>query len=122
MLALVLARPGPVSDGLVALLRSKPEVRKIVQVSEPVDALDFAQTIYPDITIIQTSSLSHDLVSFITQLKEMCDFPLIIIVTSEEDRKKAIAHGADDAVIEGLPTSKLATKISLLLQQQVDCR
>jgi DNA-binding NarL/FixJ family response regulator len=122
MLALVLAHPGLICDGLVALLGSTPEVRKIVHIKEPIDALDFAQKINPDITLIHTSSLSQELAFFIIQLKEMCDYPVLIIVASEEDRKTAIAHGADVAVMEGLPSVTLGTHISILLQQNSDTK
>jgi DNA-binding NarL/FixJ family response regulator len=117
MLALILARPGPICDGLVALLRARPDVRKIVQTTGPIDALDFAQTIHPDITLVHTSSLSQGLVSFITQIKKICDNPLLMIVAREEDRKTAITQGADIVIMEGLSSEKLAIHITTLLQQ-----
>jgi len=117
MLALVVARPGPVCDGLVALLGVSQTVTKIVQIAQPEDAWDFAQSICPDLTIIHASLLTPGLVNLITQMKAFCGRPLLAIVNSEEDRKTAFAYGAGNVVMEGIPSSKLSTRISTLLQQ-----
>jgi DNA-binding NarL/FixJ family response regulator len=120
MLALVVARPGPVRDGLVALLEAAPDVRKIVQIAQANDALDFVQTISPDITLIHATPHSSELGILISRMKRLCRCPLLAIVDSEEDRKTAVAQGADDVVLEGLPAVKLATHITLLLHQNSD--
>ena len=117
MLALVIARPGPVCDGLVALLGATPNVRKIVQIAQPEDAWDFVQTICPDITIICASPFANSLANLISQLKASCRRPILAIVNSEEDRQTAVSYGADVVVMEGLPSSKLAMHITTLLQQ-----
>ena len=117
MLALVVARPGPVCDGLVALLGAIPDVRKIVQVTGAQDAWDFTQTLCPNITLIHASPLSSSLANFVQQMKLFCVQPIVVIVNSEEDRKTAVADGADIVVMEGLPSSKLAMHITTLLQQ-----
>ena len=120
MLALVVARPGPVCDGLVALLGASPDVRKIVQVARAEDAWDFVQSIYPDMTLIYASPLTSDVANLISQIKAYCGRPVLIVVSSEEDRQTAVAHDADVVVMEGLPSSKLATQITSLLQQNED--
>ena len=57
MLALIVARPGPVNDGLVALLEAAPQVRKIAHVRTAVDAWDLVNEICPDITLVHASNL-----------------------------------------------------------------
>ena len=120
MLALIVARPGPVCDGLVALLGASPDVRKIVQVARAEDAWDFVQSICPDLTLIYDSPLTSDIANLISQMKASCGWPVLIIVNSEEDRQTAVAHDADVVVMEGLPSSKLAAQIISLLQQSED--
>jgi len=117
MLALVVARPGSVRDGLVALLSARPDVRKLVQIEQAEDAWDFVQTIFPDITLIHASPLTQELSNFISQAKQFCQRPLLTIVNSEVDRKTAVAQGADVVVMEGLPSAKLAGHITALLHQ-----
>lgn len=117
MLALIVAQPGPVNDGLVALLEASPDVRKIAHVRTAEDAVDFVISICPDIVVIHTTSLSPELALFIANYKNLCRAPLLAIVLSEEDRQVAEAHGADMVVIEGLPYSKLSLYLSSLLQQ-----
>ena len=89
-------------------------------VSQPEDAWEFAQSIYPDLTLIHASHLRPDLANLINEIKALCGQPILAIVTSEEDRKTAYGHGADRVVIEGLPSSKLAAHIAALLQHNSD--
>jgi len=117
MLALIVARPGPVNDGLVALLEAAPQVRKIAHVREAKDAWDFVNTVCPDIAVIHTGTLLPEIAAFITDYKDLCRSPLLAIVFNEEDRQMAEAHGADVAVIEGLPSSKLALYLTSLMQE-----
>jgi DNA-binding NarL/FixJ family response regulator len=119
MLALVVARPGPVCDGLVALLGATPNVRKIVQIARSEDAWDFVQTICPKITIIHASPLTDSLANLISQMRAFCRRPILAIVNSEEDRQTAVAFGADVVVMEGLPSSKLAVYISSLTESSI---
>ena len=117
MLALVVARPGPVNDGLVALLEAAPQVRKIAHVRTANDAWDFVNKICPDITLIHAATLSEELATFMADYKVACSSPLLAVVLSEEERQMALAYGADIAVIEGLPASKLSAHLASLLQQ-----
>lgn len=116
-MALVIARPSSVCDGLVALLRALPDTRQIMQVVDGEAAWEFVQSICPDITLLHASPLTSELTDMISKIKQACQKPILVIVASEEDRKTAIAHHADIVVIEGLPSAKLAAHITTLLQQ-----
>jgi hypothetical protein len=117
MLALIVARPGPLNDGLVALLEAAPQVRKIAHVRTAEDAWDFINTICPDIAVIHAATLSPELVTLIADYKDRCRTPLLAIVLNEEDRQVAEANGADMAVIEGLPSFKLSLYLTSLMQE-----
>lgn len=117
MLALVVARPGPVNDGLVALLDAAPQVRKVAHVRTADDAWDFVNKICPDIALVHAADLSQELATFMADYKAACGSPLLAIVLGEEERQIALANGADIAVIEGLPASKLSAHLASLLQQ-----
>ena len=121
-MALVIARPGPICDGLVALLRASSHTRQIMQVAESEAALDFVHAVCPDISLLHASPLNSELTSLISKLKVACRKPILVIVANEEDRKMAVAHAADIVVIEGLPSSKLAAHIATLLQQYDDSK
>ncbi len=120
MLALIVAEPGLVRDGLVALLEETPDVRRIMQIPYAADAGDFVNKMPPDITLIQAAPFTQELASFVSQLKRSCRSPVLAIVDSEEDRKTAVSRGTDVVVMEGLPSSKLAALIASLLQQDAD--
>jgi len=120
MLALIVAQHSIVRDALVALLEAWPGISKIVQVEKAQSAWEFTQVLCPDITLIYGPSLTPDLVKFIKKLTGTCSNPIMAIVSSEEDRKTAVACGVDIALIEGLPSSELAVYIAQLIPQGVD--
>lgn len=115
MLALIVAHPSSVRDGLVALLEASPEINKIVQVEKLKSAWDIVEVICPNITLVYFASLTSEHAAFITKLNTGRISPILAIVNSEEDRQKTIAIGADIVVMEGLPSAKLATYITTLL-------
>lgn len=117
MLALVIARPGPICDGLVALLGAAPDVRSIVRIPQAMDAWEFVQLVNPDITLVNATPLTPEFASIIFQIKQSCHSPLLAIVDSDADRQTATAQGADVVVTEGLPSVKLAAHITTLLRQ-----
>jgi DNA-binding NarL/FixJ family response regulator len=117
MLALTLARHGSVRDGLLALLEATPGIDQIVQVEGARPAWDFVQTLCPDITLIYSTSLTQDILTFIENVHGIYRSPILTIVSSEADRKAAMDAGADMAIIEGLPSSKLSLYITTLVQQ-----
>lgn len=118
MLALVVAQHGPVRDGLVALLEASPDINKIVQIKEAESAWDFVQAISPNITLIYATSLTQEISTLIAKLNGAFGSPILAIVASEEDRIIALDAGADVAVLEGLPSSKLAIHIAKLSRKQ----
>jgi len=122
MLALVVARPGLVRDGLSALLSATPDVRQVVQVEDTDSAWDFVQTVCPDLIIFHVSPLTTELVDFIKQGKDFCDSPLLMIVKDELERKTAVSLGPDLVIMEGIPSAKLATYITTLLKQQSEAQ
>ncbi len=118
MLALMVAHPGVVRDGLAALLSAMPGVDQIVQVEHADAAWDFIQSICPNIAIIHAPQLTSELTEFISQVKNSyCQVPLLILVTNEVDRKTAVSLGADIVIMEGTPSAKLSNHITTLLQR-----
>jgi DNA-binding NarL/FixJ family response regulator len=122
MLALIVACPGAVRDGLVALLEAAPEIDKIVQVEKVKPAWDFVQVIQPNITLIYTISITPELAAFIAKLVGDQLSPILAIVESEEDRHTAVSQGADVAIMAGLPPPKLRTHITTLLHKDSETR
>ncbi len=118
MLALIVARPGLVRDGLSALLSATPDIHQIVQVEEAAAAWDFVQTICPSLTIIHASSLTSDLIDFVKKEKDFCHCSQLLIVTNETDRKTAVSLNPDLVIMEGTPSAKLAHHITTLIDQQ----
>lgn len=118
MLALIVAHPGPVKDGLVALFEAVPQVGKIAHVRTAKDAWELVNAVCPGIAVIHANTLSPELATFIADYKDLCRSPLLAIVLHEEDRQLAMNHGADVAVIEGLPSSKLSVSLASLLQER----
>ena len=117
MMALIFARNGSVRDGLLALLEATPSIDQIVQVEGVKPAWDFVQNLCPDITLIYCTSLTRDILTFIENFQDLYNSPILTIVSNDRDRKAAVDAGADKVIMEGLPSSKLSSYITTLLQQ-----
>lgn len=120
MLSLLVARPGPVCDGLVALLGANPDIRKLVQTVDVVDALDFVQTVEPDIILIHAVPRTTEIADFIQQLRETYQIPVLAVVDSNADRAALEAVGVDIVAMAGLPSVKLSAHITSLLKQETE--
>ena len=122
MLALIVSRSCAVRDGLVALLEASQEIDIIVQSLGAQSAWNLVQDVNPDITLVYIDYLTQELATFIANLNSTCISPILAIVNSEVDRQKIVACGADIVVMEGLPSAKLATHITALLQQDSEIK
>lgn len=116
MLSLVVARPGAIADGLVALLRSVPDIRQIAQVVEPTDALDFIQALKPDLILIHAVPLCQEMTDFVGQVAGSYEIPQLIVVGSKSDAQRLRVRNTDIVVIEGVSSAQIRTHILSITQ------
>lgn len=116
MFSLVVARPDAISDGLVALLRTIPEIRQIAQVAETVDAWEFIQALEPDLILIHAVPLLDEITDFVRQVACTYNIPQLVIVGSTLDCQTLRTRDTDIVVIEGIASAQIRTHILSIVQ------
>jgi response regulator of citrate/malate metabolism len=103
MLVLLAAKPGPLRDGLDALLDSIPEVNLVTHANDMDAACSFIQQHPTQLMILDMKPGDGSMLAFISE---------------EEDRVAAEAAGADMVLVTGTRASKLKEAVtdSLVLQ------
>jgi DNA-binding NarL/FixJ family response regulator len=115
---LVIAKPGPVREGLQAVLSAIPNMEAAESACFGPTILDQLKSLEPDL-VIMGPSLSVDEASVIVweSKKQWPGTCCIAIVNSPREQYVLEAAGADAVLIEGSPAALLSAAIKALLAQ-----
>lgn len=115
MIALLLIRPGPLRDGLDALLVSIPEVHLVAHSSNSMTAIDFCRKNETDLIVIEIRSGDREVLIVVPKMKALCPRGHVLaLIHSENDRLPAEQAKADLIMSVGAPASKLKAGIEEL--------
>jgi DNA-binding NarL/FixJ family response regulator len=118
VLALIVAHPGPVRDGLRALLTAIPQVESSKEVDDASSALRIVKEHHPALVLISVDLSGDEVWDLLRQIKaERPQTRSILLVNDVQQQRLAQAAGADGVLLEGSPASKLSTTIKSLLPQ-----
>ena len=118
--ALIIARPGPLRDGLQALVDTMPLIRALNVLNDVSSALGGETGGSPALVLLD-ADLSNDRV-WLTVRRVKRKWPrarTIILAGSVEQQAEAEVAGADVVLLEGFPAGKLVAAIVKLLPQPV---
>ena len=116
VLALIVAHPGPVRDGLRALLTAIPQVESSKEVDDASSALRIVKEHHPALVLISTDLSGDEVWDLLRQIKaERPQTRSILLVNDVQQQRLAQAAGADGVLFEGSPASKLSATIKHLL-------
>ena len=108
MNVLLVIKPGPLRDGLDALLYAMPEVQLVVQANDANASLDFCRQGTTDLVILEVRPVDHDLLAKVPDMKALCpQAKVIALIHHEEDWGPAEAAGADSVLSLGTPVTRL---------------
>lgn len=118
--ALIIAPPGPVRDGLRALMSSMPQLRDVevaVEVrSVPSRGLDGC----PGLVLVDVGSSVDQVWLTVRRTRTRCPAArLIVLVSNVEQQDEAEAAGADAVLMQGFPPGRLVAAIVRLFPQPV---
>lgn len=119
MLVLLATKPGPLRDGLDALLDSMPEVNLVVHANDMDAARSFIQHHPAQLMILDMKPGDGSMLAIVSELKaHNPQSQVMILIHEEEDRVAAEAAGADMVLVTGTRASKLKEAVtdSLVLQ------
>jgi DNA-binding NarL/FixJ family response regulator len=108
MIALLVVKPGPLRDGLDALLYAMPEMQLVVHANDANASLDFCQQGTTDLVILEIRPGDRDLLAKVPDMKVLCpQRKVIALIHDEEDRGPAEAAGADSVLSVGMRATRL---------------
>jgi DNA-binding NarL/FixJ family response regulator len=115
MITLLLIRPGPLLDGLDALLISLPEVQLVAHSSSAEAALGFCRQNKTELIILEVRHDNGGLLNVVPEMKTL--FPqgnVLALIHDESDRQSAELAQVDRILSIGIPASKLKIEIEEL--------
>jgi len=118
--ALIIARPGPLRDGLHALMGSMPQIGSICAVNDvyAVPRLDLGGG--PALVLVDGDQNGGSAWRMIRRTKDRWpQARTIILVSTVQQQVEAEAAGADAVLLQGLPAGRLVAAIVKLLPQPV---
>ena len=112
MIVLLVVRPGPLRDGLNALLSSMPEVQLVAQANDASAAIDFCQGRPNELVIMEIKPGDRNLLTKVSDIKVLCPKgEVIALIHDEEDWEPAEAAGVDLIIRVGIRAVELRERI-----------
>ncbi len=113
MIVLLVVKPGPLRDGLDALLYATPEVSLVAHANDTNAALVFCQQHPAKLIILEVKPGDRDILGNVPELKELNPRGQVVALIHEEiAREPAEASGVDVVLTFGMQAAKLKEKIS----------
>jgi DNA-binding NarL/FixJ family response regulator len=115
-LALIVARPGPLRNSLQALLTTMPQIEIVAEANDPSALLRMGDRIQPDIVLLDASLCEDEVWAALRRIQvEWSQTRTLVLVEGSLQQQRAVAAGADIALLKGFPASKLSATIEGLL-------
>ena len=114
--ALIVSQPGPLRDGLRALLTAMSRVKIIGEASDTASVLRMIQEHRPKLVLMDADLPGDEVGNTLKTIKT--DWPQVrcIVLASTVEQQQAIAlAGADSAPLKGFPAERLYATIEKLL-------
>jgi DNA-binding NarL/FixJ family response regulator len=118
-LALIVARPGPLRNGLQALMTTMPQIEILAETADPSALLRMGAGNQPDVVLLDASLPEDQVWSALGRIKaEQSQTRSIVLVEDSQQQQKAQAAGADVVLIQGTPAGQLIAAIEGILSQE----
>lgn len=115
-LALIVAKPGHLWDGVQSLLRTLPEIEIIAEIKFPSVLLRMGSEMQPDLILLDASLFGENIVKAITKISEEWPHTQCVVLVEDSKHHQAVCDaGADLVVQQGFPATKLVAAIEELL-------
>ena len=118
--AYVVARPGRIRDGLIALLRTIPEIGAVEQLDEDASLLVSVPHHHRTLVFLEASLMNQKVWTFMKQVKSRqpptyCK--CLVLADNSFQQRMAVAAGADGVLLAGFRAYEFFTTVQNLLNQ-----
>jgi DNA-binding NarL/FixJ family response regulator len=118
--ALIVASPGPLRDGLQALMMAMPQMGVVDEAGDLSSALKISLNHHPDLILLDSGLADADIWMAVRQTKARWPKARCVFLADDvRQQQQAEAAGADAAILKGFPAAKLMLIIVKLLSQQI---
>ena len=121
--ALIVARPGPLRDGLQALMTAIPQIDAVREMDDLSSALRVVFERSPALVLLDSNLASGEV--WMTVRRARARWPqarCILLADNVQQHQEAEAAGVDAVLLKGFPAAKLIATIVRLLPQQRACQ
>jgi DNA-binding NarL/FixJ family response regulator len=113
---LIVARPGPLREGLGALMSAIPQIDRIDEVDGASLALTRAREQRLAVVLLGTYSLGDEIWRTLRQIKaQWPKVRCVVLAENDQQQREAQAAGADAVFLNGFPAARLVSTIESLL-------
>lgn len=117
-LTLIVARPGPLRDGIEALLASVPEVEVLGEVHQPSRALSLAAQHSLDLLLLEAGPAGGKNWRVLSRLQgQHPGLRSIVLADDIEQVRQARAAGADAVFLKGFPPHRFVRTVERLVSR-----
>lgn len=118
--ALIVAKAGPIRDGLHALVTAMPQIDAVQEANDVASAVEVALERPPSLVVLESTPGGKDVWMAVRRVKTRWPMARCVLLVSDvEQGREAEAAGADVVLLEGFPAGRLVTAIVRLLPQPV---
>lgn len=116
MPVLVVAKPGPLRDSLVTLLKSLPQVSTVEQANTATSALRTVDSKRPALVVVDSNLPGDEAWTVLKQCKSRRPAVRCVVLSDTvQHYRQAEAAGASQALLSGTPAPKLSVALEGLL-------
>ena len=117
--ALIVAKPGPLRDGLRALMTATPQIEAVEEVEDISLALRVVFEHCPDLVVLDSDLANGEVWMTVRRTKARCPGVRCIVLANDiQQNQEAEAAGADAVLLKGFPAASLIATIVRLLPQR----
>lgn len=118
--ALIVAGPGPLRDGLHALVKTMPQIRAVIVVTDVHSAFKAEFAFHPGLVLLEGDVAGGEISLTVTRARARWPGARTIVLAGNvRQQQQAEAAGADVVLMEGFPASGLVSTIARLVAQPV---
>ena len=120
-LALIVAKPGHLWDGVQSLLRTLPEIEIIAEIKFPSVLLKMGSEMKPDLILLDASLFGENIWEAITKINEVWSNTQCVVLVEDSQHYQALYDAGVDLVVQqGFPATKLVAAIEELLAAHLE--
>jgi len=113
---LIVAKSGPLREGLGALMSAIPQINRIDEVDDVSLALTRTRERRPAVVLLSAYSLGNEIWRTLKQIKaQWPKIRCVVLAENEQQQRDAQAAGADAVFLNGFPAARLVSTIENLL-------